>query len=454
MALPKIPETITVHLGRPNDPNARNVTVPFPYYIKNVASSEIYPTWPENAIRANVYAQVSFALNRIYTEWYRSQGYDFDITNSTAFDQAYVDGRDIFDNVSHIVDELFDDYLTRPGAVEPLFAQYCNGTTVTCEGLSQWGTVPLAQAGKTPYEILTSFYGNDLNIVQNAPVSPNIGSYPGYPIQFGDLSDAVRTVQLRLNRISNNYPAIPKIYPVNGAFDQSTVEAVKAFQKIFNLNQDGIVGKQTWYRIAYLYAAITKLAELSSEGVQLEDVAEIFPPFLQRGAKGEPVSTVQYYLSIIATFYNDLIPVKVDGDFGEQTEEAVKVFQEQFGLPVDGIVGKQTWDRMNEIYDDIRKTFPDWATGDSIPIFPRRLVEGMSGNDVKQVQTWLNTISKRYPEIQKLPVTGYFGSQTEADVLVAQDLFGLSPSGIVGPSTWDTLAQQAQRIQLNTEVAR
>lgn len=454
MALPTIPETITVHLGRPNNENARNVTVPFPYYIKNVASSEIYPTWPENAIRANVYAQVSFALNRIYTEWYRSQGYDFDITNSTAFDQAYVDGRDIFDNISDIVDELFDDYLTRPNAVEPLFAQYCNGTTVTCDGLSQWGTVPLAEAGKTPYEILTSFYGNDLNIVQNAPVVPNIGSYPGYALQFGDLADPVRTVQLRLNRISNNYPAIPKIYPVNGAFDQSTVEAVKAFQQIFGLNPDGIVGKQTWYRIAYLYSAITKLAELTSEGVQLEDVTDIFPPFLQRGAQGEPVSTVQYYLSIIATFYPGLIPVDIDGDFGEQTEDAVKLFQSQFGLPVDGIVGRQTWDRMNEIYDDIQNSFSDQNLPDSIPIFPRRLVEGMSGNDVRQVQTWLNTLSTRYPEIQPLPVTGYFGTQTEADILVAQELFGLSSSGIIGPNTWDTLARQAQAIQQNTEAAQ
>ena len=170
MPLPFIPETITVHLGRPDSP-ARNVTVPFPDYIKNVASSEIYPTWPENAIRANMYAQISFALNRIYTEWYRSQGYDFDITNSTAFDQAYVHDRDIFDNISEIADELFTSYLTRPGSVEPFFAQYCNGTTVTCEGLSQWGTVPLAEQGMTPYEILTYFYGPDLNIVTDTPVA-------------------------------------------------------------------------------------------------------------------------------------------------------------------------------------------------------------------------------------------------------------------------------------------
>ena len=240
MALPYIPETITVHLGRP-DSNARNVTVPFPDYIKNVASSEIYSTWPENAIRANMYAQISFALNRVYTEWYRSQGYDFDITNSTAFDQAYVHDRDIFDNISRIADELFTDYLVRPGSVEPLFAQYCNGTTVTCEGLSQWGTVPLAEQGMTPYEILTHFYGDNLNIVRDAPVAPNIGTYPGTALRLGDTGDDVRTVQLRLNRISSNYPLIPKIYPVDGIFSRSTEDAVKVFQQTFGLTPDGIV---------------------------------------------------------------------------------------------------------------------------------------------------------------------------------------------------------------------
>lgn len=454
MALPVIPEMITVHLGRPNDSSAPNVTVPFPDYIKNVASSEIYPTWPENAIRANVYAQVSFALNRIYTEWYRSQGYNFDITNSTAFDQAYVDGRDIFENVSNIVDELFDDYLTRPNAVEPFFAQYCNGTTVTCEGLSQWGTVPLAEAGKTPYEILTSFYGPNLNIVRNAPISPNIGSYPGAPLELGDVSDAVRTLQLRLNRISNSYPAIPKIYPVNGAYDQSTVNAVKAFQKIFNLNQDGITGKNTWYRVAYLYAAIARLAELSSEGVRLEEATGIFPPYLRRGDKGNYVWNLQYYLSVIASFYDGLMPVETDGDFGEQTEAAVKTFQEQFDLPVDGIVGAQTWERMNEVYNDIQKSLPEWAASDSIPLFRRQLIEGMSGDDVKQIQDWLNILSVDYPDIKKLPTTGYFGSLTKEDIITAQTLFGLAPSGIVGPLTWDTLARQSQYAKSQSEVSQ
>ena len=175
---PYIPETITVHLGSP-DSNAPNVTVDFPTYVKNVASSEIYPTWPENSLRANIYVIVSFALNRIYTEWYRSRGYDFDITSSTQFDQKFINGREIFENISRLVDELFNDYVRRQGSIEPLFTAFCNGTTVTCGGLSQWGTVGLAQDGLTPYEILQYYYGDDIDIVRNAPVRSASPLIPG-----------------------------------------------------------------------------------------------------------------------------------------------------------------------------------------------------------------------------------------------------------------------------------
>ncbi|MEG2597769.1 MAG: spore cortex-lytic protein, partial [Oscillospiraceae bacterium] len=208
---PSIPEYITVHLGAPNDRNARNIQVPFDYYIKNVASSEIYPTWPENAIRANVYAQISYALNRVYTEFYRSKGYDFDITNSTQYDQSFVEGRDIFQNISEIVDDIFNDYVVKQGSVEPYFTQYCNGTTVTCEGLSQWGTVKLAKEGLTPYEILQRYYGDDVDIIFNAPIAANIPSYPGIPLKRGSVGEEVRTIQRQLNRIGKNYPSISSI---------------------------------------------------------------------------------------------------------------------------------------------------------------------------------------------------------------------------------------------------
>ena len=279
-----IPETITVHLGPPSS-NAQNVTVPFADYIKNVASSEIYPTWPEQAIRANIYAQVSYVLNRVFTEWYRAQGYDFDITNSTRYDQSFVQGRDIFENISEIVDDMFNDYLTRGNAIEPLFAQYCNGTTTTCPGgLSQWGTVPLAEQGMSAEEIVRYFYGDDINFVRNAPISPNLGgSWPGVTFRLGDISEEVRIIQNRLNRIAANYPNIPKIYPADGIFDADTERAVRAFQQQFNLTADGIVGRATWYRIAFIYNNVKRLSELDSEGLLLE---RGLPPVPRGAARG------------------------------------------------------------------------------------------------------------------------------------------------------------------------
>ncbi|MDD6097960.1 MAG: spore cortex-lytic protein, partial [Oscillospiraceae bacterium] len=203
---PFIPETITVHLGTP-DSGAANVTVNFPDYVKNVASSEIFPTWPESSLRANIYVITTFALNRIYTEWYRSRGYDFDITASTQFDQKFINGREIFENISRLVDELFNDYVRRQGSIEPLFTSFCNGTTTTCAGLSQWGTVTLAEQGKTPYEILQYYYGDDIDIVKNAPVKSAQFSFPGIPLELGSSGNDVRTMQIYLNRISRNYPA-------------------------------------------------------------------------------------------------------------------------------------------------------------------------------------------------------------------------------------------------------
>ena len=199
--IPTIPETITVHLGLPNQP-AENVTVPFPDYIKNVASSEIYPTWPEAAIRANIYAQITYALNRIFNEFYRSQGYDFDITSTTQYDQTYIKGRDIYENISRIVDEIFNNYVVRQGRVDPFFTAYCNGTTTVCDGLSQWETVALAEQGLTPYQILQKFYGQDIGILENVPISANVPSYPGTALRLGDAGNTVKTIQLELNRIA------------------------------------------------------------------------------------------------------------------------------------------------------------------------------------------------------------------------------------------------------------
>ena len=347
--LPYIPETVTVHLGRPNDATADNVTVPFLDYVMNVASSEIYPTWPENAIRANIYAQVSFVLNRIYTQYYRSRGYDFDITNSTAFDQYFVNGREIFENIRQIAGEIFNDYITRQGSVEPLFTSYCNGTTVQCDGLSQWGTVELANSGLTPYEILQNYFGEDINIVNDAPVGAPGSATPVLPLNYGSTGNDVRTLQIRLNRISANFPAIPKIVLTDGIFDNDTEDAVKEFQRIFGLDVDGIVGKSTWYNVQNIYNSVKKLSELDSEGLTLEEVTQQYS-LLRPGDTGIDVANFQYYLSYLSRFYNTIPPVTIDGIFGDNMLQAVQAAQRTLGLTVDGIVGRQTWNTVYRAY--------------------------------------------------------------------------------------------------------
>ena len=245
---PYVPQRITVHLGAPSA-DAQNVTVSFIDYVKNVASSEIYPTWEESALRANILAIVSFALNRIYTEYYPSRGYNFNITASTAYDQKFIKGRNFFDSVSELVDELFDDYIRRQGYVEPLAARFCNGTTSQCDGLSQWGSEALAQDGHSSVEILKNYYGPDIELVVNAPVQDIQYSYPGAPMRLGDRSGDIRIAQFALNRIAQAYPAIPKISSVDGIFGPDTRDAVLAAQRRFGLPGTGIVNYNTWEAI-------------------------------------------------------------------------------------------------------------------------------------------------------------------------------------------------------------
>ena len=343
---PFVPQQITVHLGPPSS-NAANVTVSFSDYVKNVASSEIYPTWDESALRANILAIVSFALNRVYTEFYRSRGYDFDITNSTAYDQYFVNGRSYFENISMLVDELFNDYLRRPGFVEPLAAKFCNGTTVTCEGLSQWGSQNLALQGYTSDDILRSYYGN-IETVFNAPIRGITSSYPGTPLRRGSSGPNVVVIQVSLNRISQNYPAIPKIPVVDGIYGSKTEAAVRAFQQIFGLTPDGIIGPATWYAIVRLYTAVTALSELRSQGQQFYSVNWTAPDSLSVGDTGEKVKQLQYMLSVLAAYIPQIPPLDIDGVYGTNTRSAVLAAQRRFFLPETGNVDAMTWD---DIYD-------------------------------------------------------------------------------------------------------
>ena len=352
--IPFVPQNITVHLGGPNT-GAPNVTVPFADYVKNVASSEIYPTWDEAALRANILAIVSFALNRVYTEFYRSRGYDFDITNNTAYDQAFVNGRSFFDNVSRLVDELFNDYLRRPNFVEPLAAKFCNGTTVTCEGLSQWGSQNLARQGYSSTEILRSYYGN-VEIVNNAPIRGNTSSYPGTPLRRGSSGPNVVVVQVELNRIAQNYPAIPKLATVDGIYGSRTEAAVRKFQEIFGLDVDGVVGKATWYALVRLYTAVTQLSELRSLGQRFYSISWEYPNSPQPGSVGEKVRHLQYMLSVLSFFIPQIPNVTVDGVYGEQTTEAVLAAQRYFGLPENPVVNAATWEEIYDQFSGIENT--------------------------------------------------------------------------------------------------
>lgn len=439
--LPFIPETITVHLGAP-DEDAPNVTLPFIDYIKNVASSEIYPTWPDNAIRANIYAQISYALNRVYTEYYRSRGYDFDITNTTQNDQYFVEDRDIFENISRIVDEIFDSYIRRQGAVEPLFAQYCDGVQTTCNGLSQWGTVTLANEGLTPYAILQNYYGNNIDIEMNVPLQTPDESVPNVPLRLGSGGDDVRRLQIRLNRISNNYPAIPKISPADGFFGGETENAVKEFQRIFNLTPDGIVGRATWYSVLRIYNSVKRLAELNSEGISLEEVSRQFPETLSIGSEGSGVRLLQYFLSYISLFVPAVQSTSLDAVFGESTAQAVRSFQTAYSLPVTGIVDETTWYEIYNVYQGLIASIPPrYAEGAVVPYPGFALRVGTENEFVTLLQEYLNYIAATYTQLPTVPVTGYFGAMTYNAVAAFQRLFGLEADGVADVETWNKIIE-------------
>ena len=352
-----IPNPITVHLGRPSSA-AANVQVSFPDYVKNVASSEIYPTWPAASLTANIYAIITFALNRVFTEWYRSQGYPFDITNSTSYDQYFVYGRTIYDSISRIVDQSFHQYLRPEAHKVPYLTSFCNGTTATCRGLSQWGTVNLAQQGLDPLQILRYYYPDDVEIATADAVTDVLVSYPGTVLRPGSSGLDVQTIQTYLNRIRQNYPAIPAITDPEGTFGNSTLAAVKKFQSVFGLTPDGLVGPATWNKISYIYAAVSRLADLESEGTSL-GIGTVPPSSVLRlGSRGQDVLTLQAILSLISEFYPSVPRLAQNGIFDTQTQQAVIAFQQLMRLNPDGIVGPATWSALYDTYLGILENTP------------------------------------------------------------------------------------------------
>lgn len=426
IAYPIIPENIVVHLGAP-DSDAQNVTERFTDYIKNVASSEIYPTWPDEAIKANVIAQISVALNRVYTEFYRSRGGDFDITSSPAYDQTYVFQRNIYENISNIVDEIFNCYIRRANFIEPLFATFCDGVEVTCNGLEQWGTVELANQELSAFQILQNYYGSDIELVTNVEVENVSESAPAVPLSEGDAGFEIELIQRKLNRISLNYPGIPKIYPTDGFFDTSTADAVRKFQEVFNLMVDGIVGRNTWYRIQFIYNAVKKLSTVNSEGLRLEDISTQYTEDFSEGDASPGVITLQYYLDYVALFVPTVISTAIDGVFGRGTAEAVISFQKTYGLPQTAIVDRTTWSVLqNTYYSFLESVSYEFTEGTVLPFPGRVLRPGLEGNDVAALQSYLNFIARYYPSIPINAVDGVFGPTTAAAVREFKRLFELT----------------------------
>ncbi len=434
-----IPDKITVHLGSPSS-SAQDVTVPFIDYVKNVASSEIYPTWPEQSLRANIHAQLGVVLNRIYTEWYKSKGYSFQITNSTSYDQYYVHGRTIFDSVSKISDEIFNTYIRKTGTVNPFYSEYCDGKTVTCPGMKQWGTVTLAEQGQDALEILKFYYGNDIEIVRTNNIQSIRDSYPGTPLTIGSTGTDVKIIQRQLNRIAEDYPSFGTM-SVDGVYGSGTAETVRKFQAQFNLTADGVVGRTTWYKISYIYVSVKDLAELTSEGEKPtgDPVDGEYPgSALTVGSSGNSVSQIQFWLDEISEFVQSIPSITVDGQFGNATKAAVEAFQSYAGLTVDGVVGQLTWDAIYDEYTSIvLDVTPDITSPGQFP--GTNLSIGSSGDDVKRMQFFLRIVARNNSSVPDLSVDGIFGVGTAASVTAFQGYYGLSADGVVGKLTWNKL---------------
>lgn len=432
-----IPTHITVHLGRPNE-SARNVTVSFRDYIANVASSEVYPTWPEQALRANIHCQISLALNRIYTEWYPSRGYNFNITGSPGYDQAYVHGRTVFDVMVRLTDDIFSTFIRKTGTVNPYFSEYCDGKTVSCPGLKQWGTVTLAEQGRSALSILRYYYGNDVEVIRTSNIASIPESYPGSPVRRGDRGPSVFTLQRQLNRITKDYPFFGTLTP-DGIFGEQMAETVKRFQRQFSLTADGVVGRQTWYKISYIYVSVKDLAELTSEGETSSGVLSDGTwggTVLRTGSRGGAVEQLQFWLNTISQYVASIPSVSVDGSFGSRTAAAVRAFQRRYGLAVDGVVGEATW---NAIYAQFFSIQSDNGTPNAYP--GTALRQGDEGQNVRLVQFWLKIARTVYTALNNPTVDGQFGAATKRAVEAFQRYFGLTADGVVGRTTWNKLRE-------------
>lgn len=394
-------------------------------------------SWPEEALRANIIAQVSLALNRIWTEWYPSRGYSFNITGSPGYDQAYVNGRTVFAVMERLTAELFNTFVQRSGDAEPYFTEYCDGKTVTCPGMKQWGTVDRAREGMNALQILRYYYGSRVQLVTTDNIAAIPSSYPGSPLRRGSTGTNVRILQKQLSRIAKDYPSFGKP-AVTGTFDEASENSVKKFQKQFSLKADGVVGRATWNKVSFIYVSVKDLAELTSEGETAEGTQSAggWPgTVLRRGSTGSSVEQVQFWLSDLAQFDSSLVRVTVDGSYGAATERAVRTFQQKQSLTADGVVGQRTWNTLYAAWVDAQSDLGGTAWPGTA------LRRGDVGMEVRLVQFWLRLAADNYSALRTVTVDGSYGAATVSAVEAFQTLFGLTADGVVGRSTWNKLKE-------------
>lgn len=411
-------------------------------------------SWPEEALRANIIAQVSLALNRIWTEWYPSRGYSFNITGSPGYDQAYVNGRTVFAVMERLTAELFNTFVQRSGDAEPYFTEYCDGKTVTCPGMKQWGTVDRAREGMNALQILRYYYGNRVQLVTTDNIAAIPSSYPGSPLRRGSTGTNVRILQKQLSRIAKDYPSFGKP-AVTGTFDEATENSVKKFQKQFSLTADGVVGRATWNKVSFIYVSVKDLAELTSEGETAEGTQSAggWPgTVLRRGSTGSSVEQVQFWLSDLAQFDSSLVRVTVDGSYGAATVSAVEAFQTLFGLTSDGVVGRSTWNKLKEFGLAVANKIV--AANVAPGQFTTTTRAGSSGTAVRAVQYYLRRLAAYYSDVPRVAVDGKFGAATTRAVKAWQSRAGLTVDGVVGRLTFQSLYDAAQALEASGPVVR
>lgn len=427
-----IPEFITVHLGAPGS-EARDITVTFPEYIKIVASCEIYPTWPESAVRAILYVQISHALHRCMSGWYRRMNYPFDITWSPVYDQRFVPGRCTYARLNRMADELFNSCLCPKGSREPFSFRQCENAARLP---SRWTFVALAESGMGFREILQNTLGNDIVILTGLPVHlPFPSSFK--PARPGDTGKAVRALQIRLNRVSRNYPCISKINPADGTFGEQTQNALRLFRRHFQLPDGDSADAPAFHRLAFCYAAAKRLSDLHSLKLSVQELPHGYPGVLRAGDSGTGVKLLQLYLTAAGIFRPYCAPVRLTDTFDRAMETAVVTFQKTNGLEPDGIVGETTWLHLERIYNGIVRCCP--LEGGIPPRLAHTLKQGSLGDDVRRAQQYLSMAALTFPSLSRPPVNGLYGAKMVAAVRSFQKEFDLPVTGTVNQNTWEVL---------------